>query len=109
MLKAKTPDLLIAAPGLYVDPFINKDIEPGERYLRLNAEGLAKLGLGPEQLKQVKRLDYCKFVVIHKLTPKTYLLRLSSWESHLQKVRDEPEFWEEPETKRLWRLARMAI
>ena len=109
MLKPKPPTLLTVAPGVYVDPTVRKDIEPGEEYLLLNAEGMNKLGLTAAQLKLIRRLDYCGFIVVHKLTPQRSLLRMSSWNEHLRQVRNEPDFWERPDIKKKWRLSHLAI
>ena len=102
--------LVKVAPGVYLNPFERRDIEPGEHgYVLLDDKGLARLGLSATQSKTLQRLDHCGLIKLYQITPRRKLLLLSSWEEHLKQVREDPEFWERPAMRRKWRVACLAM
>ncbi len=100
---------LTIAPGVFFDPTIRKDLEVGEEYVMLDATGLKRIGLTPAQMKLLLRLEHAGWVVMHQITPRRRLLRLSSWEDHLARVQNDPDFWDNNENRRRWRLACLSI
>jgi hypothetical protein len=102
-------NILTVAPGVFVDPMVRRDIEVGEEYLMLDTVGLKRLGLTKAQTKLLLRLDHCGLIVLHQITPRRRLLRMSSWREHIQRVSADPEFWERADIRRKWRIACLAI
>lgn len=101
--------MITVAPGFYIDPTIRKDIELGEDYVMLDNHGLRRIGLTPAQTKLLLRLEHAGWIVLHQITPRRRLLRLSSWTEHLRRVSQNPDFWDTPENRRKWRLACLAV
>jgi hypothetical protein len=101
--------LITVAPGVFIDPLIRREIDPAEQYILLDAAGLKKLGLTSSQEKLLLRLEHAGLINTHKITPRRRLLNLSSWQRHLDAVDADPDFWENPDRRRRWRLACLSI
>lgn len=101
-------NLITVAPGVYIDPLVRSDIEPTDEYVLLDANGLRRLGLTPSQEKLLRRMAYAGLIKTHQITPRRHLLKLSTWQQHLQNVEQDPEFWEKQENIRRWRVAVLA-
>lgn len=98
-------NLITIAPGVYIDPLVRKEIEPTEEYILLDSNGLKRLGLTASQEKLLRRMAFAGLIKTHQITPRRHLLKLSTWQQHLQNVERDPEFWERRENIRRWRMA----
>ena len=101
--------LVSVAPGVWIDPILRHDLDTRSAYVLLDEHGLCRLGLGLGQMKMLERLDHAGLIEIYTVTPRRKLLKLTSWDVHLARVRRDPDFWEKPMIKAKWKLARMAV
>jgi len=101
--------LVSVAPGVWIDPLARNDLDTRAAYVLLDSHGLRRLGLGLGQMKMLERLDHAGLIEIYSVTPRRKLLKLTSWDVHLARVRREPDFWEQPKIKARWKLACMAV
>lgn len=69
-------------------------IKTREAWTRLTPSTASELGLGIEY-KSLKRLIIAGFVKGQKITPSTWQFSICSYFEHLERVRNDPEFWDE--------------
>lgn len=102
--------LLKAAPGIYIDPFERKDIAAevkgnGADFVLLDDYGIKRLGLTPHSRKSLQRLYLAGMITMYRVTPGRFLLKLSSWHQHLERVEQDPDYWDRDENIKKWRVA----
>ena len=86
--------LLQVSPGLFVDPMIRCEVQPGKlNWLLLNARGYAAIGLEPRQYLTLRRLWEAQFIILSPVAPRLVMLNLDSWEKHRAAVAEDPWFW----------------
>lgn len=105
--------LLRAAPGIYIDPVERKEIAEemdGKEsdFVLLDNYGLSRLGLNKHNRKILHRLYLAGLVTMYRVSPQRYLLKLSTWEQHLRRMAEDPDFWDKPENIKKWRVAILA-
>jgi hypothetical protein len=101
-------NLITIAPGVYMDPLLRTELDPDDKYVLLDAQGLRRLGLTAAQERMLLRLNHAEMIKIHQITPRRRLLSLSTWQQHLRNVDEDPEFWRKHDNIRRWRIACMS-
>lgn len=83
------------APGIWVDTLQHKvSVEKNKRLMLLDKKGWDLLGLTPRHERTLRRLHESGFIAIVQLSPRVWLLDVDSWEKHMDKVIEDPWFWE---------------
>ena len=82
------------APGVWVDP-ARIAIPVERKYLLLDDRGYAEIGLTVKQQKTLSRLFESGRIVLYIITPRVWLLDLTSWRKHLELVAADPWYWDD--------------
>ena len=90
---ASIPDILLARTHRAADGAIRL-VPAGEQWIRVDSETVEALGL-KGNWQTLLRLAACGFIEIVRPSPRTSLLNLASWWSHLRRVAEDPDFWDE--------------
>jgi|GEM_PF-5516367 len=83
------------APGVWVDTVQHKvNVTKSKRLLLLDKKGWELLGISHHQEVTLRRLHESGFIIIVQVAPRIWFLDVDSWEKHLDKVAEDPWFWE---------------
>ena len=90
------------APGLFLDPAIVLPA-PERKWLLLDEAGYASLGLKRQHWHTLERLFEAQEIRLHRVAPRVNLLDLDSWRRLLERVAEDPWYWEDARRLRKYR------